>query len=699
MRFLAAIIGVFVFIGAIGYGLSLVTSREHEVIETVEVRVAPEQSPLSGAISDDLLATKLTRPLNFDESVKSPWKWQENEVNISNSVIKLGLDLVDGEKEPVFTKIFPSAAKVREAVAGIEKGEASLIPSASMIFAMGREFDSGVLGALDLALVDGKNDAKIGLVDVVEKIFNKLEKTDQVRTFLAAALEIAGRKVDVFPEEVVRRNIWLNRYRNNRRVASPPVDFYTWNDDLVRAYDVETFLQDEFPKKQWFMAAQLARTLAKEENADLLRQYRYILEAFDLIYLPRRVFTIDDLTNFKLVGDESIMDMFRKRAGMHYRIMFLPPSWRREQIHFAEMLPMGVHAGLDPISELTQRSMIGFISFIPPSGRPGLEQYQAMALDALLAEKPTIESDKVLFTLPYKERLINPFFAVTKKVVDPNRYMQATTWTPTDEAKISPKLRIEPMPMFYLRSARAYNYMFRAASAILGPQSIRDVKRIMPNGQRSEKPLFDDLRAIQRLFYGLYMITCEDLGAAPTFESVDDVNREECYKEATDWLAHAFDSPEARNDDRFISPTIDVRASDKKNGDLLFLTWANLGYQLLKTSSSFVPERGPQIRGTQPGAIWGSPEASKLGESHYLLPILRFKLLELVSRGSLAPKEFREICDKYEGDPDKVAEALLALPPPEIDRSKVEEVTPQEVEASGKKKRQELPEQAAPPKK
>lgn len=692
MRFLAAIIGVFIFIGAIGYGLSLVTSRDHEEVKTVVVLTTPNQSPLSGAVSDDLLATKVTRPLNFDESIKASWKWQDNEVNISNSVIQLGLDLVDPKTEQVFTKIYPSAAKVREAVSKLDKGAESLIPSASMIFAMGRDFDSGVLGALDLCLVEGKNDAKIGLVDLLERIFNKLEKTDQIRTFFAAALEIAGRKVDVFPEEVVRRNIWLNRYRNIRRIASPPVDFYTWNEDLVRAYDIETFLQDEFSKKQWFMAAQLARTLGKEENADLLKQYRYILESFDLIYLPKRVFTIDDLTQFKLVGDESIMDMFRRTAGRQYRIMFLPPSWRREQIHFAEMLPMGVLQGLDPICELTQRSMIGYVSFIPPSGRPGLEQFQAMALDSLLAEKNSIEADKVLYTLPFKERLIGPYYAVEREVTDPSNYPQPTPWTPTDESKISPKLRVEPMPMFYIRSARAYNYMFRAASAILGPQTMRDVRRILPNGQRSEKPLYDDLRAIQRLFYGLYIVTCEDLGVAPTFEAGDEVDREVCYREAVEWLSHAFDSPQASNDDRFISPTIDVRASDKKSGDLLILTWANLGYQILKANSSFVPERGPQIKGAQSGSIWGAPDSSKLGESKYLLPVLRFKMLELVSRGSLPTKDFQEICDKADGDPDKIAEALLALQPPEIDRSKSEEVTPQEVESSGKKKRQDLPE-------
>jgi hypothetical protein len=692
VRFLAAILSVFIFVGGIGYFLMWVTSRPHEEIKLEEVRTSPDVSPLTGAVVGDVLATKVTRPLNFDESIEAPWKFQDNEINISNAVMNVGLDLVDPKTEPTFAKLYSSPAKVREAAATLDKGVESLIPSASMLFAMARDFDSGVLGTLDLSLVDGKNDAKIGLIDLIEKIFNKLEKTDQVRTFLAAALEIAGRKVDVFPEEVTRRNIWLNRYRNLRRVASPPVDFYTWNKDLVRAYDVETFLQDEFPRKQWFMAYQLARTLSKEENADLLQQYRFIVEAFDLIYLPKRVFTIDDLTKFKIVGDESILEMFRKRAGMNYRIMFLPPSWRREQIFFLEMLPLGVVPGLDPMSELTQRSMIGYVSFIPPSGRPGLEQFQALAMDSLLAEKSSLESDKVLFSLPFKERLIAPYYAVTKEVADSSGLVTPQPWKPTDETKISPKFRVEPVPGFYIRTARAYNYMTKAAFAILGPQAVRQVKRILPDGTESDKPLFDELRAIQRLFYGLYIVTCEDLGTPPTFEAGDEVEKEVCRAEAIEWLAHAFDSKEASNDHRFISPMIDRRDSEKKQGDVLVMTWANCGYQLSKMTSSFVPERGPQIRANKEGAIWGSPSSSELGESKYLLPVLRFRMMELVNRGSLPSNEFQEICDKAEGDPDKAAEALMALPPPEFDRSKIDEITQQEVEASGKKKRQELPE-------
>ena len=469
MRFLAAVLAIFVLMGGIAYGLMIITSGSNkEVIAKTAVVAAPESGPLTGAMKDDEFETKVKRPLVFDDSIVAPYTFGEKKVNLTQSVFKVGLDVVDPATEPEFVTIHKTIKSAIEAGRHIPGAENSVLPSATMAFWKAREFDTGVIAALDLSVILGRNDRGIGLAGVVTEIFNKLEKSDYARTYLAAALELLGRKADLFPEEISRRNIWINQYRTKTREANPPVDYYTWNEELGKIYDFELFLQDSIPRRQWFMASQIAKVLAKPENEELRKGYDAIINSFDYIYRRRRVFTVYDLVENRAFSDDAVIETFQKHLGWNYQIVFLPSAWRREQLYFNEMLPLGLLPNLDPMTELTQRSKIGFVNFKPSNERAGLEQVQAFALDALIAEQEDFESDKTLLSRVYKERLFHPFFATKQEVSDVSSVIVAKPWQPSDPNKLCPVFRVEPVPQFYLRTRASTTTCIESRSRFLG---------------------------------------------------------------------------------------------------------------------------------------------------------------------------------------------------------------------------------------
>lgn len=660
MRFLAAIIAIFVLMGGIAYGLLMITSgQEREVVAKKPVIAAPEQGPLSGAIADDVYETKVMRPLVFDETLVAPYNFGDKKLNLTQAVMKVGLDVVNPATEEDFVTLHKTVKGAVEAGRKVPGAEYSVLPSASMAYWKAREFDSGVIAALDLAVIFGRNDKKVGLADIVEQIFNKLEKTDYARTYLAAALELLGKKVELFPEEIGRRNIWLNQYKTRMRDVNPPIDYFTWNEELERVYDFETFLQEEIPRRQWFMAAQIAKVLAKPENDELRKNYDGVINTFDYIYRRRHVFTVDDLVNAKAFSDDQILEMFQKRPGWTYRLVFLTSALRREQLYFNEMLPLGLAPGLDPMTELSQRSKIGYVSFIPTNDRAGLEQVQAFALDALIAEPTGYEADKTLLSRVFKERLFHPYFATKQEVSDEAKVILPKPWEPSDKDKICPVFRVEPAPQFYLRTARVYDFMFRVSVALLGQQSITKVHRILPDGSESPDYLFDEINKMKRLFYGLYMVSCEDLGLRPALEASDVFERDVAYREALDWLKNITDDKDFARDARYISPGFYGHFADQNRQIQLIMTWANLGFRLMKFDSSFA--RAPQIREGGEGSVWNVVPDSELGHGRYVMPVSQFKMLDLVARAGIPPKQFREICDKANQDPDKIQEELRAL--------------------------------------
>ena len=50
--------------------------------------------------------------------------------------------------------------------------------------------------------------------------------------------------------------------------------------------------------------------------------------------------------------------------------------------------------------------------------------------------------------------------------------------------------------------------------------------------------MYAELQAMGGLFYGLYLISCEDIGLKPALAADEGVDRAQCSIAAAEWLSH-----------------------------------------------------------------------------------------------------------------------------------------------------------------
>lgn len=655
MRIVAVVLAVLVLVGGVCGGAAWALWRPAEPPKMVTVLGEPESSPLKNAVNDDQIETKSVPLPGFESELTHRDRVNGLEINNSESVLKLDLDLVDPKTEPVFVKLYPSYQAARNAAKSLGPEKSDVLVSASMIFSMTRDFDHGLIVVAERALVHGDTDAGVGVVPLLKTFFGRLPKTSAVRPYVAAALETAGEKVEVFPEEVTRKNIWLNRYRTQTLAVAPPLDYYTWSEENRKLYHFVRFVQDAFPGQFYPTVLEMGQKFL--DNPDLLAQYNLLANLFQLLSRNRREFLVLDFASVDPTDDINRRKVVEKHQDFLYRLQFIPETSRRERIHFQEFLPMGCLRELDAFAELTQRSMIGLVTLMPREGRPGIEQVQAIAMDAFLAEpKDSSEGTKALLTRVFRERLMRPNYAVERLTSDPSTIRQWKAWTGSDSDRVCPKLRVEPVPPFYLRLARNYRYIGQVVMPmILGENTYAAAKRMTPEGGFAEDPMPVEIERIMNLFYGLYLVSCEDLGVRPNLGEQDGaLDREACYQLAVEWLPRAFDSPEAARDARY-STIVDFRPFQRE-----IICWSGIGVRLQKLLAAYA--RRPQARENEDD-LWRPLEDSELGVSRYVLPVLEFAGVDLRARFGIDPGEFREICDK---NPDRQAiyNAIYALEPP-----------------------------------
>jgi hypothetical protein len=158
--------------------------------------------------------------------------------------------------------------------------------------------------------------------------------------------------------------------------------------------------------------------------------------------------------------------------------------------------------------------------------------------------------------------------------------------------------------------------------------------------------LHAELSFMRDLFYGLYLVSAEDIGLKPALAKDEPVDPERCYHLAADWLPKAFEDPDMAADTRVSVPVY----VDPVGG--VTRLWATLGVRLAKLDADFA--RPPHIR-LQDGGGWKTAETYQLGPAHYLIPVDEFAEVELTGRKALSRDEFRAVCDR-----EQTKEAIVA---------------------------------------
>ena len=145
------------------------------------------------------------------------------------------------------------------------------------------------------------------------------------------------------------------------------------------------------------------------------------------------------------------------------------------------------------------------------------------------------------------------------------------------------------------------------------------------------------------LFYGLHLISAEDIGMNPALKDDEPVDQEHCYALATSWLSRVFKDEDLAVDTRVAVPIYASPVSTR--------LWLTLGVRLSKLDVSYA--RPPSLKPAA-GGDWKVVETSKLEGVSYLIPVDEFAEVDLPGMKVLTRDELRAMCDR-----EKTKDAIL----------------------------------------
>ena len=277
---------------------------------------------------------------------------------------------------------------------------------------------------------------------------------------------------------------------------------------------------------------------------------------------------------------------------------------------------------------------------LKPGDKDGWYQYQVYALETMLLPSRGRERDKLLLTASYKKRLVEAFKAfITKRIETHVRQHAETPLSaappPLEKGQVMPRLRIEPCPTFYLRTARAYAFVQNLLLATSGKDRLARLRGLKEGGRR-EPNLADELESLRQRFYGLYLVSCEDIGMKFEFLKDEPIDPTVAKTAALGWLKNLAKNPDLAADTRVCVPIY----VDSLRGRLQL--WATLGVRLALLNAEYA--RPPKVR-PKIGGVWEDVKDYQLAPASYMIPVDEFA--EFESHGMLTRAEFRTLCDRY----------------------------------------------------
>jgi hypothetical protein len=612
-----------------------------EVIEKTDVNPPPIklEEQFTDDVPDPAKAPKFD-PERADSRLAGDWQ-----VNLSATYTKLDCPMMRPDLDGELLKV---RRNYKEAWEAGKRSYGQLLPSVNMIDGKAKQFDDGLYAALDLAYYRGLAKKLPSHVAFVERLHKTIGPKGEASAFLAAALEIAGKKADC--EDVSTKARLLQQFEN-AGVASKPQGFYTWSEDLKTTFRFLRFLQWEFtsPSEMTAKLVPIQKVIEKDES--LKGDYQKMLGFYGKLSNRLAVLSVVDLP--AQIDVASLNKAFADKQVTRKAAALLPSSSSKETILFDKLFPNGLPAGADLMRELVKRIRSGEVD-LTPGKDAGWYEHQAFALETMLLPKKGQESERLLLTAAYKKRMLEAFKAlITKRRETHVRQLSdfskvASAIAPLDD--LEPRLRLEPAPTYYLRTARAYSFLANFLEAAVGESELKSLKGLRQGGERS-MDLHSELQLMRRLFYGCYLLSAEDLGMAPALKADEGVDQAACRKEAEGWLKKIPEDPDMAADTRVVVPVF----TDIEKGQTHL--WATAGVRLARLDVSYLKEFPPSIR-PKTGGEWKKIESWKVKPSHYLIPVDEFVSTNRSGLGALNRDEYRALCDKAAGDKEKLVELL-----------------------------------------
>jgi hypothetical protein len=591
-------------------------------------------------LTDDRLEDK--KPTPFDpnrvdrrpEGRKGEWL-----VNSSAAVLRLDVPIVKPDAEAYLLTLHPSYA-----AAARSNPYPNTLPSVNLLDGKAKQFDDGLYAALDQAYYQGLEEKLHGHVQLVRRLFDKVGKDSPAAPFLAAGLELAGVHVEAADRGTKER--LLANFKSDE-VASKAIGFYTWSEPLGACFRFLRFFQTKFEKGSLTVPLALARALA--DDPALLADYRQAMVFYSKLTNPYSCLSMADLVGFETVDVPCFVRICKEKKVHKEAVALFPPSTSRETVLFDKLFPLGVPPNVELMRELVRRIRSGEVN-LQPTPASGWYEHQVFALETLLLPEKGEERDKLVLTKTYKKRMLEAFKALmTKRRETHVRQLEnsraPTAMPPQMPEVVSPRLRVEPCPTYYLRTARAYAFLANFLEASVGEGVLKQLHGLKKGGQRAQD-LYGELHGMRDLFYGLYLVSAEDIGLAPALTPEENVDPEGCYKLAADWLPKALKDEDLAADTRVSVPIF----VDEGRG--VTRLWVTLGVRLARLEANYA--RPPSLKPAKGEGEWQVVEASRLSRADYIIPVDEFAEVELRGTRSLTREELRAICDR-----EKTKEAIL----------------------------------------
>jgi len=567
----------------------------------------------------------------IDRRPEGAWR-----INASSAVLRLDAPMLKPDADALLLTLRPSYADV---MANPPPGM-KVLPSINLIDGKAKHFDDGLYAAIDLAYYKGLKPRLESHVALIERIHERVRRGSLASAYLEAGLTIAGAKVETAqPDQVAA---WISGFESNA-MYSKPLSFYTWSAELTRVFRFMRFFQQPLPADKPDLIAELARAVGSDPK--LLEDYKRVNAFYAKLTNP--------LDNLTLVD---VLERGGKIAGPQAIAVF-PSARSKETELFRLLFPLGLPPGADLMRELILAIRAGKVDLAPkPSS--GWYEYQIHALETLLLPEKGDEHPKLLLTKAYKKRMLEAFQALMTKRRETHSRTAKTAEAPTSAARppplvhVKPRLRMEPCPSYYLRTARSYDFLLNFLLAAVGEDGLASLRGLKEGGERS-KTLLEELRWMREFFYGLHLLSAEDIGMTPALRPDEPVDRAGCEAKATEWLGAYGQDADLKVDTRVSVPLyFDIPRQRTR-------LWATIGVRLAKLDVSYA--KPPKIKPSAGAGEWEEAKPDQLEAAGFVIAVDEFAEVEIPGLGPLTREEFRAVCNACKTKPE-ILQALSRRP-------------------------------------
>jgi len=197
-----------------------------DVAVGVQVEVTSVQNPpeAQAGADDDRLERKSAA---FDPALVDPRPFGFWSINQSEAILGLHVPATD-PRVMELQSLYPNhQAAANSVVSGV------WLPSVNQIDGQAKQFDDGLLAAVDLALLQRSGLPVVGHLPLLQRMLDRAEAGSAAVPFLSAAMTLGGVSNE-FSDSTETRE-WIRKFESDETV-SQPIGVYTWSQDLRRCW-------------------------------------------------------------------------------------------------------------------------------------------------------------------------------------------------------------------------------------------------------------------------------------------------------------------------------------------------------------------------------------------------------------------------------------------------------------------------------